>query len=51
MTRHIAAVTQDDGRRGNPADSINNPIGIALTERQAHNRTAFESAQIFAEGC
>ena len=51
MTRHIAAVTEDHQRRGDPANSINNPISTALTERQAHNRTVFESAQIFTEGC
>ena len=42
---------EDHLRRGDPADSINNPIGIALTERQARNRTIFESAQVFTEVC
>ena len=51
MARYIVAVTEDHLRRGDPADSINNPIGIALTEGQARNRTIFESAQVFTEGC
>ena len=50
MARYIVAVTEDHRRRGNPADSINNPIGIAVTEHQARNQTVLESAQVFAEG-